>query len=281
MDSYLPQITPLSPAPVRQLIPCHKARVACDLPSAAETFSYHTRRTGIQIQQVCAARGPHVMKLLSLGLALMVWANCVCLTGLRGVASATRAKQVPFNSATTDPSVSEKQAIQSQASETYGRLPLRFESNQGQTDERARFISRGNNFNVFLTPSAAIVAFYRGSARRTDKYDLNPPAESKVRTEILKLGLAGADPQAKISGVDELASKTNYFIGDNPKKWRTNVRNFSKVKYEDVYPGIDLVYYGNQRQLEQDFVISPGANPGTIGLTFDGAKRLRVSEKGE
>jgi len=192
----------------------------------------------------------------------------------------TKQSPIADNSA-SDPSAEKKEATHSQASETYGRLPLRFESNQGQTDERARFISRGNNFNVFLTESSAVVAFYQRNRDRNDKDDLRPPQESEVRTEVLRLGLAGANPQPKISGVDELASKTNYFIGNVPAKWRTNVSNFTKVKYEAVYPGIDLVYYGNQRQLEQDFVVEPGGNPGLIRLTFDGAKRLRVNEKGE
>jgi hypothetical protein len=78
--------------------------------------------------------------------------------------------------------------------------------------------------------------------------------------------LVGADPQAKVSGLEQLPGKSNYIIGDDHKKWRTNVPNYAKVKYQDVYPGVDLVYYGNQGQLEYDFVVQPGADPNQIAL---------------
>jgi hypothetical protein len=78
--------------------------------------------------------------------------------------------------------------------------------------------------------------------------------------------LLGANPRAKVSGLEELPGKSNYFIGKDPKKWRTNVPNYAKVKYANVYPGVDLVYYGNQGQLEYDFVVQPGADPAQIAL---------------
>ena len=83
---------------------------------------------------------------------------------------------------------------------------------------------------------------------------------------MVRMKLVGANPQAKVSGLDELPGKSNYFIGNDPKKWRTNVPNYAKVKYANVYPGVDLVYYGNQRQLEYDFVVQPGADPRQIVL---------------
>ncbi len=83
---------------------------------------------------------------------------------------------------------------------------------------------------------------------------------------MLRMQLVGANPQAKVSGLDELPGKSNYFVGNDPKKWRTNVPNYAKVKYEGVYPGVDLVYYGNQGQLEYDFVVQPGADPRQIAL---------------
>ena len=86
----------------------------------------------------------------------------------------------------------------------------------------------------------------------------------------------GANPKAKVVGLDELPGKSNYFIGNDPKKWRTNVPSYARVKYEGVYPGVDLVYYGNQRQLEYDFVVAPGADPNQIKLSFAGADGMRV-----
>ncbi len=83
---------------------------------------------------------------------------------------------------------------------------------------------------------------------------------------MLRMKLVGANPQAKVDGLDQLPGKSNYFIGNDPRKWRTNVANYAKVKYKDVYPGVDLVYYGNQGQLEYDFVVKPGADPNQIAL---------------
>ena len=93
--------------------------------------------------------------------------------------------------------------------------------------------------------------------------------------------LVGANPAPQLTGSDELPGKSNYFIGNDPAKWRTNVPNYAKVKYADVYPGIDLAYYGNQRQLEYDFVVSPGADPQSIRLAFDGDEKQRIDDHGD
>ncbi len=93
--------------------------------------------------------------------------------------------------------------------------------------------------------------------------------------------LVGANPSPQLTGRDELPGKSNYFIGNDPAKWRTNVPNYAKVKYADVYPGIDLVYYGNQRQLEYDFVVAPGADPRAIRLALDGDEKRRIDGQGD
>src|SRR3989441_8952332 len=107
-------------------------------------------------------------------------------------------------------------------------------------------------------------------------------AENKaITTTVLRMRLVGANPAAEISGLEELPGKSNYFIGNDPKKWHTNVPNYARVKYRNLYPGIDLVYYGNQRQLEYDFVVRPGANPSRIVLGVQGADRLEVDAQGD
>jgi hypothetical protein len=88
--------------------------------------------------------------------------------------------------------------------------------------------------------------------------------------------LRNANPAAKVTGQDELSGTSNYFIGNDPAKWRTKVPTYAKVKYEGIYPGIDLVYYGHQRELEYDFVLQPGANPQAIRLSIAGVKQLRI-----
>jgi hypothetical protein len=98
---------------------------------------------------------------------------------------------------------------------------------------------------------------------------------------VLRMKLRHANPAAKVTGVDELLGTSNYFIGNDPTKWRTNVPTYAKVKYEGIYSGIDLVYYGNQRQLEYDFIVAPGADPHRIALDVSGAKRIRRDAQGD
>src|SRR5260370_1159377 len=98
--------------------------------------------------------------------------------------------------------------------------------------------------------------------------------------------LVGANATAPVTGLEELPGKSNYFIGNDPSKWRTNVPNYAKVKYANVYPGVDLVYYGNQRQLEFDLVVQPGADPNAVTLDFRAALNgkpaaLRINDKGD
>jgi len=93
--------------------------------------------------------------------------------------------------------------------------------------------------------------------------------------------LTGANPAARVVGLDELPGKSNYFIGNDPKKWRTNVPAYSRVKYQNAYPGVDVLYYGNQQQLEYDFIVAPGASFKTIGLTFEGARQIRLDGSGD
>ena len=99
--------------------------------------------------------------------------------------------------------------------------------------------------------------------------------ESKLAAALrLKLVAANAAPQ--VSGMEELPGKSNYFRGSDPRKWRTDVATYAKVKYAGVYPGVDLVYYGNQGQLEYDFIVAPGAKPSAIALSLQGAERVNV-----
>src|SRR2546427_5239711 len=98
---------------------------------------------------------------------------------------------------------------------------------------------------------------------------------------VLRMQLVGSNAAGKVSGLDELPGKSNYFIGNDPKKWYTNVPNYARVQYKDVYPGIDLVYHSNQRQLEYDFVVSPGADPNRIVLGFKGPEELELDAEGD
>jgi hypothetical protein len=162
---------------------------------------------------------------------------------------------------------------------SYGQVPLAFEANQGQTDPQVKFVSRGTGYNLFLTTSEAVLTL-----RRPCTHEPNSPGEKASRQQekssVLRMKLVGANAAAtEVSGKDELSSKSNYFIGNDPTKWRSNIRQYGKVRYANLYPGVDLVYYGNQRELEYDFVLQPGADPDTIRLRIEGSSKLRLDSR--
>jgi uncharacterized protein (TIGR03437 family) len=139
-------------------------------------------------------------------------------------------------------------------------LPLSFEANRGQTDPAVKFFSRGDGYALFLTPDSAVFKLRSGQGTSS-------PA-------VVRMKLVGANPHAEISGTQTLPGTVNYFMGNDPSRWTKGVSTFGRVNYQQPYPGIDLVYYGTQRQLEYDFIVSPGADPKQIALDFSGARPM-------
>jgi len=171
-------------------------------------------------------------------------------------------------------------AVKARLVETYGKLPLSFEQNQGQTGEEVRFLSRGPGYTVFLTPTEAVLSLHKPEQPPLPSREKSSDSMSTAST-ALRIKLVGANPKPHVSGVDALPGKVNYFRGNKSNQWRTNIPTYAKVKQEQVYPGIDLVYYGNQRQLEHDFIIAPGADPKTIRLAFSGINKLAIDPRGD
>ena len=168
----------------------------------------------------------------------------------------------------------------------YGKLPLTFEPNQGQDDPRVRFSSRGQGYSLFLTDSEAVLSLSKqepqsqNKVARSSERPTIASQKTPIKTDVVRMELAGAAPGLKVTGSDILPGKINYFIGKDPSKWRTDLPTYGKVKYSAVYPGVDLVYYGNQRQLEYDFVVAPGADGNQVRLHFAGAKKLAIDSNG-
>ncbi len=145
------------------------------------------------------------------------------------------------------------------------QLPLTFEVNQGQTDDRVDFLARGPGYNIFLTATEAVFALPRAPARA-----------ARMRMQLVG---SAADP--RVQGVDALPGKVNYFRGQDAASWQTKVPTYRRVKYSAVYPGVDLVYYGQSQQLEYDFIVAPGADPSTIKLGFAGVEQTTVDAQGD
>lgn len=219
------------------------------------------------------------------------------LTGLALLTPTSSLKQLAGRhllSATTRAKASEQKAI-----DTYGKLPLVFEQNQGQTDAQVKFISRGPGYNLYLTSSEAVLTLAKdqgkpdtlgrvrsgqtlansnnsGTARERVRVSTTAAAKATVRMKLV-----GANGKAEVVGIDQQFPTVNYFVGNDPQKWRTNIPTFAQTKYTDVYRGVDLVYHGHQRQLEYDFIVKPGADPHQIRLRFDGTERIRIDQSGD
>jgi uncharacterized repeat protein (TIGR01451 family) len=168
----------------------------------------------------------------------------------------------------------------------FGKLPLSFAANVGQADSRARFVARGPGYNVFLADDEAVLVLRSEShgardanAERRD--DARSLWGDEHHAQVVRMKLVGANRKAKIDGLAELPGKLNYLIGSNSDKWRSNVPTYSQVKYTNAYPGIDVLYHGNQQQLEYDFLIAPGTSPRRIKMTFAGAQKIRIDANGD
>ena len=154
------------------------------------------------------------------------------------------------------------------------QLPLTFEVNQGQTDGRVDFLARGPGYNIFLTASEAVFALPRAPT-------WSGQHATSAQRPVMRMQLVGSAADPQVQGVDALPGKINYFRGRDATSWQTNVPTYRRVKYSAVYPGIDLVYYGQPQQLEYDFIVAPGADPGIIKLAFAGVEQTTVDTRGD
>src|SRR3984957_7439024 len=162
------------------------------------------------------------------------------------------ATQVVF--AGPDIVTSQKTATQApvNGADLYARMPLAFELNAGQTDPRVKAFSRGSGYGLFLTADESVVVL----------------ASQSGKSAVVRMKLLGGN-DSKVVPTNPLPGTINSFIGNDPSKWRTDIPTFSKVKYEGIYSGVDLIYYGNQQQLEYDFVVDqihPGVNAFVLHL---------------
>ncbi|MCC6392252.1 MAG: SBBP repeat-containing protein, partial [Bryobacterales bacterium] len=148
--------------------------------------------------------------------------------------------------------------------ESYGKLPLRFEPNRGQADSRVRFLSRGPGYTMRLLDSGAEIALGAGGKRA-----------------LVRMRLEGSVPPAEATLLEPLPGVSNYFAGGDPSQWRTGIPGYARVSYTGVYPGVDLICYGNQQQLEYDFRIAPHADARRIRLAYDGVDSLRIDPSGD
>jgi hypothetical protein len=175
------------------------------------------------------------------------------------------------------------------ANDSFGRLPLMFERRESGNDE---FLCRGPGYTLFLSPAEAVFVLrprlpeeLKRVARGRRSADFDAARALSARgdrgTAPLRVKLEGAQLPVEAAGLQELPTTVNYFLGSDPARWRRQVPTFASVRYREIYPGVDLIYYGNQRRLEFDFVVGPGADPAPIELSFDGAEWIEIEASGD
>ena len=140
------------------------------------------------------------------------------------------------------------------------REPMTFEENAGQSARAVRFVGRSNGCAVFLTDRDAVIG---------------------LRGASLRLSLRGANAGSTIEPLDLKPGRSNYFHGSDPRNWKTGIRRYGRVRYDRVYPGVDLVYYGDGDHLEYDFIVAPGASADRIEMEFAGARELTIDARGD
>jgi len=186
-----------------------------------------------------------------------------------------------------------RDAARRRAANALDKLPLHFEETQGRAANGSRFIVRAAGLDFSITPTEAVMhlrakeksaaPFRRATPTRIDgllEAEAAPASATRRRTS-LRMQIVGANRRARVIGENQLTSRTNYFVGNNPRLWRTGVPNYGRVRVEQIYRGVDVVYYGSGRQLEYDFNVAPGAAYKVIRLRFSGAQRMAIDKSGD
>jgi hypothetical protein len=179
----------------------------------------------------------------------------------------------------TDLSSANKVQIQ----EGFGRQPLSFEANVGQADRQVQFLAHGPGYSLYLTSSEAVMVLTPGSGGKSQGSGAlgGFTTAATVPATVVSMQVLGGKAGVQAVGEQQLPGIVNYFVGNDPSQWHAHIATYGRVTYPNIYPGIDLAYYGNQQQLEYDFVVAPGANPSQIRLGFSGADQVAVNAQGD
>lgn len=175
---------------------------------------------------------------------------------------------IALSAGTNRPAVSGQSLNKRIAGQAFVNLPLSFAANQGQAEGSVKFVAAGDGYDIRLTASELLLRLRKSEA-------------AVACSALLRMNFAGANISSQVEGIDSLSGKLNFLRGNDPANWQKDVPTFARVRYREVYPGINAIFYGNQRQLEYDFVVAPQADPQQIKLAFDGADRIRVDDNGD
>lgn len=223
--------------------------------------------------------------------AIMGIAVALVLLSVGGIASMRFARQ----SHLTKKASKSRQDTHSPRSieKNFAKLPLAFEPNRGQSAASVKYLAHGDHYSVFLTGTGATIALKKSAADAMPKSVRGGAGPAKVaalesrikaqseQSAVIRLSFEGARDAKGVQASNLLPGTTSYLIGNDPKRWHRAVPNYARVRYEGVYPGIDVIYYGKQRELEFDLAVAAGADPDRVRLAFEGADRAELSAHGD
>jgi len=147
-------------------------------------------------------------------------------------------------------------------------LPISFEQNAGQTDAQVRYLAHGRRSGIFFAPGEVVLALYVDRAGSASMY-------------ALRLKWIGAKRDVQIAPESPLAGRVNYLVGSDPAKWHTDIPTYARVRYRQIYPGVDAVFYGKEEEIEYDLEVAPSTNLDALRFTFEGAASMHCARNGD
>jgi len=244
---------------------------------------------------------PTMMVLVVLTLLLGAPAPAVLAVPDHAPVTAAQAEMTPASLATQG-----EAATRARLEQAFGHLPLYFVENQGQMDERVAYYIQGSDKTIYFTPEGVTFALTEGTQMANRRSQIGKSANRQisksanrhspfrypqqvgdsdieggaVRRWTVKLDFVGANPDVRPVGEEQQEAVISYFKGQ-PDEWRTGLPTYSRLVYRDLWPGIDLVYYGTVDRLKYEFIVHPGADPGQIRLAYRGATGVAVNAAGQ
>ena len=171
--------------------------------------------------------------------------------------------------------------LKTQTAKQLANLPAYFEPNRGQTDASVSYLANFGSTRLFLTRDSAVFVL-KG---RNQQHAAADKAVTQEPSSVVRMRMVNAERSHQNSrqdeGFEKLPGISNYFVGKDTSKWVTNIPQYARVRRQGVYPGVDMVFYGNQRQLEYDFVVAPGADASRIELAYDGVNGISTNSAGD
>src|SRR5271170_7154515 len=169
--------------------------------------------------------------------------------------------------------------IRKEALDKIAGLPLYFEKNQGQVDPSVRYVARSGRSSLFLTDDSAVFALIGGRLEKGPKF-FDHTDNTRMTESAVRVRLVGANPHPEAEGVDPLPGRVNYLVGAE-KNWHRDIATFGRVRFHDVYPGVDVVYYGTPSKLEYDLIAAPGADTSKIKFAIEGPAKTSQNANGD